>query len=292
MQTPTRPRAAPLPSSAPTTGTSATESPAGPPQRPEAIQALASTATAAAGTVAPPPAAPEPRPPAEPALPSGACPLLARSPWARSLAADERLRLAGEIVERDFPAGATVVRKGDQVDAWIGVVEGLVKVASVSSEGKAVTFTGVPAGGWFGEGSLLKDEPRRYDVVALRDSRIAFMPRATFLRLLDSSIAFNRFLLVQLNERLAQFIATVEHDRLLGPEARVARRVAELFNPVLYPGGGSRLQISQEELGYLSGLSRQRVNQALHALERDGLLKVEYGGVQVADLEGLRRLGR
>ena len=215
--------------------------------------------------------------------------LLDRSAWAAALAPPECARVAAEIVQRTFAAGATVASKGAPVDAWIGVVDGLVKITSVSAEGKTVTFTGVPAGGWFGEGSLLKSEPRKYDVVALRDSRIAFMPRSTFQRLLDTSIAFNRHLLVQLNERLAQFIAKVEHDRLLGPEARVARCVAELFNPVLYPGIGPRLAISQEEVGYLSGFSRQRVNQALGALEQAGLLRVEYGGIVVQDLDGLRR---
>ena len=34
-------------------------------------------------------------------------------------------------------------------------------------------------------------------------------------------------------------------------------------------------------------MSRQRVNQALQALERAGLLRIEYGGVTVIDLDGL-----
>ena len=36
------------------------------------------------------------------------------------------------------------------------------------------------------------------------------------------------------------------------------------------------------------GLSRQRVNQALQILEQKGLLRVEYAGVTVLDLDGLR----
>ena len=99
------------------------------------------------------------------------------------------------------------------------------------------------------------------------------------------------FLLVQLNERLAQFIAMVEYDRLLEPDARVARSLAAMFNPHLYPGIGPQLQISQEEIGYLAGLSRQRANQALKALEKAGLLRVEYGGITVLDLDGLRNFG-
>lgn len=174
---------------------------------------------------------------------------------------------------------------------WVGVIEGLLKLGIGSPDGKMATLTGVPAGGWFGGGSLLRTEPRRYDDVALRNSRVALMPRVTFYHLLDSSIGFNRFLLLQLNERLAQFIAMLEYERLLDPDARVARCLAWLFNPFLYPGIGQRLQVSQEEIGFLSGVSRQRVNRALHVLEGASLLRIEYGGVTVLDVDGLRGYG-
>lgn len=217
--------------------------------------------------------------------------LIRASIWARGLTSDELGRVESEVVERQVQAGAYVARKGDPVEHWIGVVSGLVKLSSVSPGGKTANFAGMNGGAWFGEGSMLKSEPRRYDVVALCDSRVALMPRATFERLQGSSIPFNRFLLEQLNERLGYFIAMVEHDRLLGPEARVARCLASMFNPYLYPGSDPSVPISQEELGYLSRVSRQRVNQALGAMEKAGLVRVDYGRITVQDLEGLRRFG-
>jgi CRP/FNR family cyclic AMP-dependent transcriptional regulator len=215
--------------------------------------------------------------------------LLNQTMWARSLSAEHLARVAAGVVERAVPAGAFACRKGDPVDHWLGVTSGLLKMSSVSPEGKTVTFTGMLTGGWFGEGSLLKTEPRRYDVIALRDSRIACMPRALFVWLLDNSIPFNRFLLMQLNERLGLFISLVEYDRMLDTDARVARCLAALFNPYLNPASGRQLQISQEEIGYLCSTSRQRTNQALQVLEKVGLLRIEYGGITIVDLEGLRQ---
>jgi CRP-like cAMP-binding protein len=217
--------------------------------------------------------------------------MLALSSWTRELPAEQLSRVRTAIVVRDFAAGASICRKGDPASAWLGVIDGLVKIHSYSPEGKAVTFAGIPAGGWFAEGSVLRGQPFKYDTVALRDSRIAFMPEATFRWLLDTSIPFNRFLLKQLNERLGQFIGMVEYDRLLEPDARVARALAGLFNPHLYPDADRQVQISQEELGYLAGASRQRVNRALQVLSRAGLVKVDYGLVTVLDLEGLQRFG-
>ena len=196
-----------------------------------------------------------------------------------------------ETTVRRVPKGGYICRKGERVDFWIGVIEGLGKMTNTSATGKVTTFTGVATGSWFGEGSLLKDELRRYDVIALRDSEVAYMPRMLFTWLLDVSIDFNRFLLVQLNERLGFFIGMVEYDRLLGPDGRVAHCLAALFNPTLAPGIRPLIKISQEEIGHLAGLSRQRVNHSLKVLDEAGLVRLEYGGITVLNLEGLKKFG-
>jgi CRP/FNR family cyclic AMP-dependent transcriptional regulator len=208
--------------------------------------------------------------------------------WARMLTPEHMQKIEKEVIERFVPSGGYVCRKGDTVDHWMGVIDGFLKMSSVSPEGKTVTFSCMLSGGWFGEGSLLKTEMRKYDVVALRDTRVAYMPRSTFNWLLDNSIPFNRFLLQQLNERLGLFISLVEYDRMLEPDTRVARCLAAMFNPYLNPGSSMQLQISQEEIGYISSVSRQRANQALQLLEKKKLLTVDYGGITILDLAGLR----
>ena len=51
------------------------------------------------------------------------------------------------------------------------------------------------------------------------------------------------------------------------------------------------IEITQEEIGALSGISRQNANQCLKRLEKEGLLRLEYGGVTVVNLEQLRQYG-
>lgn len=188
----------------------------------------------------------------------------------------------------DAKPGDFVCRIGRPVTYWFGVVEGLLKMSSDNSQGVTMTFTGVPPGGWFGEGTALKREQYRYNIQALRKSVVAGIPVDTFHWLLDHSIGFNRFVMNQLNERLGQFIAAREIDRMNDPDVQVARSLAALFNPVLYPGVGEVLRITQQELAYLVGLSRQRVNEALSTLQGMGAIRVEYGGLRVLDLAALR----
>jgi CRP-like cAMP-binding protein len=211
-------------------------------------------------------------------------------PWLRVLeGADlERARSALRIAPAE--TGDRICRFGRAPTFWFGVVDGLLKMSGENAEGQSMTFTGLPPGGWFGEGTVLKREAYRYNVQTLRKSLVAGLPVDSFHRLLDQSIGFNRFVMNQLNERLGQFIAAREIDRMPNPDLRVARSLVSLFNPVLYPGVGEMLRITQQELAYLVGLSRQRVNEALATLEQQRLIKVEYGGLSVLDLDGLRTL--
>ena len=232
-------------------------------------------------------------------LASSASALLARSrsptvdelagvPWMASLKADEAAVAAANMRVLRAGSGEFLCRVGRPVTFWFGLIDGLLKMSNDSAIGMPITFTGVPPGGWFGEGTCLKHEPYRYNIQALRKSLVAGITVPTFDWLLDRSIGFNRFVMRQLNERLGQFIAAREIDRMSDPDVRVARSLAALFHPVLYPGVGRLLRITQQELGYLVGLSRQRVNQALSALQDAQVIRIEYGGVRVLDLDQLR----
>ncbi len=208
--------------------------------------------------------------------------------WLPVLSPADRERASNNLEIFEVQSGETVFNMGRPATHWFGVVEGLLKMSSDSAEGNTLTFAGVPPGGWFGEGTVLKREAYRYNIQALRKSRLAGLQANTFHWLLDHSIGFNRFVMNQLNERLGQFIAGREIDRMTDPDIRVARSLAALMNPVLYPGFSTVLNITQQELAYLVGLSRQRVNEALTVLAACGAIAVEYGGLRVLNLHALR----
>ncbi|MEI6384014.1 MAG: Crp/Fnr family transcriptional regulator [Betaproteobacteria bacterium] len=212
-------------------------------------------------------------------------------PWLDLLTVAEKEMAVTNLYVSNAQVGDYVCRIGKPPTYWFGVIDGLLKMSTTNAQGESVTFTGLSPGGWFGEGTLIKLESYRYNVQALRNSLVAGMPTATFQWLLDHSIGFNRFVMNQLNERLGQFIAAREIDRINNPDIRVARSLAALFNPALFPSVGELLQITQQELGYLVGLSRQRVNVALNALEKLGYIKVSYGTIQVLNLSALRSSG-
>lgn len=212
-----------------------------------------------------------------------------RSAWGQLLTRAQLDRVRNEVRERWVPRGAVICHTGKPVLYWKGMVEGLVKMSVASPSGRTSTLTGLAAGAWFGEGPVLRSATWDFDGVAMRDTRMALVPRATFHWLLEDSPGFNRYVIEQLNERLAQFLSVIEAERLEVAETRVARCLAWLFNPVLYPGVGARLDMTQQEIGYLSGVSRQRVNRALQIMQAAGVLEVAYGGVHVLNLSALQQ---
>ncbi len=213
---------------------------------------------------------------------------LEASAWMQSLTPEQAERVHRDTLTRSYEAGATVVARGAPSAHWVGVVEGMLKVETVTAGGKNASFIGVPSGAWVGEGSVIKGELRPYDVVALRDSTVAFLPRPTFQWLMQESNGFSAWLIGQLNERLGHFIAMVQSLRLNDTKAQVAYCLASLFNPSLYPGTRRQLEISQEEIGRLSGVSRQIANRALHEMQDAGIIRIGYGAIEVLDLPRLQ----
>ena len=70
-------------------------------------------------------------------------------------------------------AGELLCRVGRPVTYWFGVIDGLLKMSNDTAMGIPITFTGMPPGGWFGEGTVLKREAYRYNIQALRKSVVA-----------------------------------------------------------------------------------------------------------------------
>ena len=85
-------------------------------------------------------------------------------------------RAEAAVVVGDAQPGDYVCRVGRPVTYWFGVVEGLLKMSNDNAQGHTMTFTGVPPGGWFGEGTVLKRESYRYNIQALRKSVVAGLP--------------------------------------------------------------------------------------------------------------------
>ncbi|NUZ08011.1 cyclic nucleotide-binding domain-containing protein [Piscinibacter koreensis] len=216
--------------------------------------------------------------------------LLEGSGWFPILAPDSRQAVRNALREFSVATGEAVSHQGEVPHGWCGVLDGLIKLASVDTEGRGVTFTGLAPGGWFGEATLLREAPFSVDAVALRASRIVMLPADVFFQLLQADFAFSRFIMTLLSERLHWFMGHCYANRTHDSHARVARALVGLFQPAACMCRLTELRISQEELAYIAGVSRQSCNRALRELREARLLAVDYGIMRLLDAGRLRRL--
>lgn len=210
---------------------------------------------------------------------------LASQPWLARLPHALRTRVLDEVFTIKGDKGDVLLRDREPVQGWYAVLSGLVKLQTQTPDGRLSVFLGVAAGDWFGEGSALKAENRRYEVVALRETSLMCLPLPVFEELRLTSLEFNQALVVQMNKRLSQSMAIIEAGRVCSPQQRVALYLSRLFW-----NGMKRLNLSQEELGHLAGLSRQTVNKVLKRMEQDGLVALDFERVTILDEAALAAL--
>ena len=203
-------------------------------------------------------------------------------PWFAGVSVALQERLRSEVSTQHADKGSVMLPAGSAVQGWHAVLSGLVVLQSPASQGRASAFIGVPDGEWFGEGSAMKPEPRRYHVIALRPTTLLCLPLPLFATLRETSLGFNQFLVQHLNMRLGQAMTIIEAGRTQSPEHRVALYLSRLFWR-----STRRLNLTQDELGQLVGLSRQTVNKVLRVLEGRGIVSLDFGRVAIVDDEAL-----
>ena len=203
---------------------------------------------------------------------------ISAQPWFASIPVTLQEQLREDVSLMQSDKGAVMLPAGSSVDGWYAVLTGLVMLQSPASKKRSSAFIGVPDGEWFGEGSAMKPEPRRYNVVALRPTTLLCLPLPLFATLRETSLAFNQYLVQHLNMRLGQAMTIIEAGRTQSTEHRVALYLSRLFWR-----STRRLNLTHDEIGQLVGLSRQTVNKVLHLMEDLGIVSLDFGRVAIVD---------
>ena len=205
--------------------------------------------------------------------------------WFSALTAEQQVAVEAQVFTTTAQRGAVVLPANERTQGWYGVMRGLVKISGRATTGRRSDFLGVAQGEWFGEGAVLKNELRRYEVVALRDTELLCLPSDVFHHLHASSLAFNQSVVACLNLRLSQAMAMIEAGRTRSPEQRIALSLSRLFW-----SRTRQLDLTQDELASLAGMSRQTANRVLNLLQEQGVIALAMNRIKVLDDTALAKL--
>ncbi|MBK6863466.1 MAG: Crp/Fnr family transcriptional regulator [Ideonella sp.] len=210
--------------------------------------------------------------------------------WFSKLSQPLREAILSRSTVRRMADGTLLSTRGSQAEEWCGVARGSVRISTVSLAGKQVALTFVEPGVWFGDISLFDGLPRTHDANAHGATTLLAVRKPDFLQILAQHVELYDALL-RLNCRRLRLMFDVVEDLNTRPlAARLARQILLLARSYGVPQGEEiriGLQLAQEDLAQLLGASRQRVNQELKALEREGALRIEPTRLVVLSKEKL-----
>ena len=184
------------------------------------------------------------------------------------------------------------------------ILFGCVKIRSIADDGRERISEVLGVGDIFGEMTTLHDGPSCTSVVTLVPSVFMIIEKSNFMDLIN----YHPKMSLQL---LRIFAKRIEHkDRLLNDlfftdvNARLAKHLLSLTNVATYKGFGSDginsqpddkrrgqastvIKISQQDLASMVGVTRESVNKHLKAWERNGIVSLSTGLIDICDADGL-----
>jgi CRP/FNR family transcriptional regulator, cyclic AMP receptor protein len=183
--------------------------------------------------------------------------------------------------------GEAVFNKGDAGDYLYVVVDGTVRATSGSADGRTAMLNLIGKGDIFGEIAALDGLPRSTDVIAHSDCILVAIPGRDLLRVIDEHPQLATKFLELLCRRLRWTSGQVERlmlqtipARLAGTLVRLAERETE--------GTPSRIEMTQQQIGEMAGMSRESVNKLLALWAAEGWVRLGPGYFDVVQIEALR----
>jgi CRP/FNR family transcriptional regulator, cyclic AMP receptor protein len=216
--------------------------------------------------------------------------------WFSSLSPALRHDILRCAFVKRFKDGDLIAARGEPPETWLACAKGALRVSSTSVSGKQITLTYVEPGIWFGDVSIFDGDRRTHDVYSHGDTTVINVTKADFKKILANHSELYEALLRLHARRIRQLYGLVEDLNTLPLRARLAKQLVHLVRSYGVPNLANlaemriSLHLAQEELAQLLGASRQRVNQELKHMERDGVIRIEPAGLVIRDRDALSKI--
>lgn len=212
------------------------------------------------------------------------CPSAARALQGLEPLARKRMEEMARLVR--LPAGATLFRPGDLCENYLVVLQGAARITLTSESGREILLYRVEPGQSCVLTTAALMSESEYDAEGVTETEVEAMviPASVFGELLASSAVFRRFVFSSFAVRLQDLIGLVGEVAF----SRLDRRLAAFL--LKRSRTGSRITMTHQEIAAEVGSTREAVSRLLKSFERDGLVHLHRGAVELRDGSGLRRL--
>jgi CRP/FNR family cyclic AMP-dependent transcriptional regulator len=214
--------------------------------------------------------------------------VLKRVPLFSDLSEAELARFAEVTREREYPKNSVILFEDDPGDALYIVSTGQVKVVLIGEDGREVILSVLGDGDFFGEMSLIDDEPRSAHVIAMKDSQLLVLRRDDFQSRLEEQPKIALKLLRVLVQRLRRADEKIGGLVLLDVNGRVAQLLLDLAEE----SGGPRItrRLTHHTIAQMIGSSRETVSRAMRELVERGTIDVSRREITIKNSDALKSM--
>jgi CRP-like cAMP-binding protein len=174
---------------------------------------------------------------------------------------------------RKFRKDEVIFHENEVGDSLFIILRGRVKVAIFGDDGKEVTLSTLSEGDFFGEMSLLDQEPRSATTIAEEECELLALQRDDFTRALEQDPGMSASLIQVLADRLRKAnhqISTLALLDVYGRVARVIQELAEEEGKRLKDGRVVVRRPTHMDIAHRIGSSRETVTRMMRDLEQNG----------------------
>lgn len=186
---------------------------------------------------------------------------------------------------KTFPKNSIIVFEDDPGDALYIIQDGKVKVVLSGEDGREVILSTRGAGDFFGEMSLIDNEPRSAHVIAMEESKLLVLRREDFLICLQEIPGIALGVLRSMCQRLRQADQLIGGLVLQDVPSRVAGRILDLADE--NDGSAVAKGITHQTIAQMVGTSRETVSRTIRDLVNQGVLDTRRKVIQIADRAAL-----
>lgn len=136
--------------------------------------------------------------------------LLRQVPLFADIATDDLTDLATHLREQRFSSGASIVQQNSVGDEMYIIVNGSVRIYTISPNRAEMEVTILGDGTFFGEMALLDGQRRSASAVALKDTLTLVLKRDAFWSVLMGKPAMSQLIIIELTHRVRDLLAAGE----------------------------------------------------------------------------------
>lgn len=219
---------------------------------------------------------------------------LSVTPLFKGLSEKECNDIGAISIDRMFNQGESIFMEGDEADGFYIVAKGQVKIYKTSLEGKEQILHIYGPGNLFGEVPVFSGSHFPANALALKKSRILFLPRNAFVQLIARHPSLSMNMLGELSMRLRQFTIQIENLSLKEVPSRLASYLIVLAEEQNETDRVT-LTISKGQLASLLGTIPETLSRIFSKMSTQGLIRVDGRSIHLLDptvLEDLSVAGK